>query len=169
MQAITARYRSEGDRDEDYSTSSFFKLHTHLAAFRCLCFKPFKTILRHFIDVFMIDEDVLSLTNIQGISLSSNAWKNGVLAKPDNVISGFASTGLWPISAPKMLARRELYADGGVKNGNVPSNPVWLTVRQDIRRKILFLPKPSTKCKGKRKTVNTLDHIMTQEQLQQIE
>nr|CCA23996.1 PREDICTED: similar to ENSANGP00000028549 putative [Albugo laibachii Nc14] len=110
-------------------------------------FKPFKTSLRRSMDRFMIDEDVSSLTKKQAISLASSAWQNGVLAKPDNVISGFVSTGLWPISAPKMRARRELYADGGVKNGSVPSNPVWLTVRQERRTEVLFLPKPSTKCK----------------------
>nr|CCA17893.1 conserved hypothetical protein [Albugo laibachii Nc14] len=132
-------------------------------------FTPFKTSLRRSMDRLMIDEDLSSLTKKQAISLASSAWQNGVLAKPDNVISGFVSTGLWPISAPKMRARRELYADGGVKNGSVPSNPVWLTVRQELRTEVLFLPKPSTKCKGKRKTVNMLDRIMTQEQLQQIE
>ena len=92
-----------------------------------------------------------------------------MLAKPENVISGFASTGLWPISAPKMRARRELYADGGVKDASVPSNPAWLTVRQELRTEVFFLPKPATKGKGKRKTVDMLDRIMTQEQLQQIE
>ena len=78
-------------------------------------FKPFKTSLRRSMDRFMIDEDVSRLTKKQAISLASSSWQNGVLAMPDNVISSFASTGLWPISAPKMRARRELYADGGVK------------------------------------------------------
>nr|CCA22463.1 PREDICTED: similar to ENSANGP00000028549 putative [Albugo laibachii Nc14] len=96
-------------------------------------FKPFKTSLRCSMERFMIDEDVSSLTKKQAISLASSASQTGVLAKTDNVISGFANTGLWPISAPTMRARRELYADGGVKNGSVPSNPVWLTVRQDLR------------------------------------
>ena len=132
-------------------------------------FKPFKTSLRRSMDRLMIDEDVSSLTKKQAISLASSAWQNGVLAKPDNVISGFASTGPWPLSTPKMRARRELYADGGVKTGSVASNPVWLTVRQELRTEVLFLPKPSAKCKGKRKTVDMLDRIMTQEQLQQIE
>nr|CCA22415.1 hypothetical protein BRAFLDRAFT_67089 [Albugo laibachii Nc14] len=71
-------------------------------------FNPFKTSLRRSMDRLMIDEDVSSLTKKQAISLASSAWQNGVLAKPDNVISGFVSTGLWPISAPKMRARREL-------------------------------------------------------------
>nr|CCA26565.1 AlNc14C390G11270 [Albugo laibachii Nc14] len=77
-------------------------------------FKPFKTILCRSMDHFMIDEDVSSLTKKQAISLTSSTWQNGVPANPDNLISGFANTGLWPISAPEMLERRELYADGGV-------------------------------------------------------
>ena len=90
---------------------------------------------------------------------------NGVLIKPDNAISGFSSPGLWPTLSPKMRARRELYVDGGVKNEIVPRNPVWLTVRQELRTEVLFLPKPSTKCVGKRKTADILDRIMTQKQL----
>ena len=98
----------------------------------------------------MINEDVSIFSKRQAISLASSAWKNGVLARPDNVISGFANTGLWPTSAPKMSARRELYVYGGVKNERLPSNTVWLTVRQDLIKAVIFLPKPSTNCKGKR-------------------
>ena len=59
-------------------------------------FKSFKICLRRSMDRFMIDEDVSSLKKKQAIALASSVWQNGVLAKPDNVISGFANTGLWP-------------------------------------------------------------------------
>ena len=65
--------------------------------------KPLKTSLRHSMDRIMIDEDVSKLTKKQAISLLSSAWQNGVLAKPKYVISGFVSTCLWPISAPKCV------------------------------------------------------------------
>nr|CCA26624.1 AlNc14C396G11326 [Albugo laibachii Nc14] len=130
-------------------------------------FKTFKTSLRRSMERFMIDEDVSSLTKKQAISLASSTWQNGMLPKPDNVISGFTNIGLWTISAPMMRARREWYADGGVKDVSVPSTPVWLTVRQELRMEVLFLPRPPTKSIGKRKKVDMLDRIMTQEQLQQ--
>nr|CCA19383.1 PREDICTED: similar to ENSANGP00000028549 putative [Albugo laibachii Nc14] len=84
-------------------------------------------------DRFMIDEDVSSFRKKQAISLAPSKWQNGVLAKTDNVISGFANTGLSPISAPTMRQCREFHADGSVKDGSVTSNPVWLTVRQELR------------------------------------
>ena len=63
-----------------------------------------------------------------------------MFTKPDNLISGFASTDVfWPISAPKMRAREELHVDGCLKNGSVPSKPVWLTLGQDLRTKVVFL------------------------------
>ena len=65
-----------------------------------------------------------------------------MLAKPDNVIFGFTNTGLRPISAHKIRTRKELYVDGVLKNGNVPSNPVWLTVRQELRKEVLFASEP---------------------------
>ena len=111
-------------RDEDHSTSSSSNQRQILQLLDVSVFKPFKNSLRRSMDRFMIelDEGTGNLTFIERVA-------KYVLAKPDNVISDFASTGYWPISAPKVRARRKLYTDRGVKNGSVPSNPIGLTVR----------------------------------------
>lgn len=145
-----------------------FKATFILQPLNVAVFKPFKTSLRQAMNGFMVDEGATSLTKKQAISLTSQAWKDSAVSKPENVGSGFASTGIWSISIPRMRARQEHYTKGSVNEVNTESNPTWLTAHEEPRKNIFFLPKPVAKRNSKRKTVNMFNRIMAQEQLQQI-
>ena len=68
-------------------------------------FRPFKTVLKRHVETFMIENAVTSLSKQDGIKLSSSAWKEGISEKSANIISGFKSSGIWPISFPAMQHR----------------------------------------------------------------
>lgn len=100
-------------------------------------FKPFKTSLRREIDKFVAVAGESRLTKKKAIEIASDAWQCGVLARPANAVAVFASTGLWPISLPRMMARKEQFSSGGKVSRE---NPVWLTVREEL----FFLPQAAS-------------------------
>jgi hypothetical protein len=79
-------------------------------------FKSFKIEIKRHIEAFMIENAVTTIKRRDAVGLASEAWNKGVVAKKQNVISGFQTCGLWPISYPAMLRRLRLFRDGGIKN-----------------------------------------------------
>lgn len=97
-------------------------------------FKMFKMSLRR---KFVAVAGKSCLTKKKTIYIASDALHCDVLARPANAIAGFASNGLWPISLPRMIARKEKSSSGGKESRE---NPIWLTVREELRTEVFFLP-----------------------------
>jgi len=124
-------------------------------------FKPFKTCLRSAMQDFMLDTGAVTLNKKQAIKLASTAWQKSVMERPQNIVSGFTCTGLYPSSFVKMQSRLKLFKDGGAKSHD--ENPVWLQSRQVIRTEILSLPPvPAQK---RRKTVDVGKKLLSKEDL----
>ena len=58
-------------------------------------FKPFKTVLKQYIGKYMKDEGTVTINKKAAIKIGSEAWRDGIMLKPDNIISGFRNCGLY--------------------------------------------------------------------------
>ena len=65
-------------------------------------FKPFKTVLKRQMEKFMIDKAVTSFSKKDSIEIRAEAWNEGIKNKKENIVAGFRSSGLWPMSFPNM-------------------------------------------------------------------
>jgi hypothetical protein len=61
----------------------------------------FKTTLKRDIEVFTVGNTergcVSSLTKQNAIEIASSSWSTSAVNKSDNIISGFKTSGLWPL------------------------------------------------------------------------
>ena len=104
-------------------------------------FRPFKAILKKKINQYMIDHASTSFSKKEAIKISSEAWKEGVIKKSANIISGFKASGIYPCSYPKMQQRWKLYHNGGMMQGKIAEGiQPWIIHRETIRTEILNLP-----------------------------
>jgi DDE superfamily endonuclease len=65
-------------------------------------FKPFKTTLKRHFESFMIENATTTFSKKDMIQVASSAWLQGVVEKEHNIIHGFKTTGIWPLSFPNM-------------------------------------------------------------------
>lgn len=101
----------------------------------------FLTILHNrvgYINIFWIDEAAVSIYKKSAIKVDLEVWQVGVYQKQENIISGFCSCGLYPVSYPAMQRRWKLYHNGGISKEN--ASPVWIKAKEVISTKILTLP-----------------------------
>ena len=64
------------------------------------------------------------------MTISSKAWREGMLAKTTNIASGFKSAGLWPLRFPATQHRLTLFKEGGILLSDV--NPTWVRCRGTV-------------------------------------
>ena len=112
----------------------------------------------------MIEHACTSFTKRDSISISSEAWKVGVIDKKANIISGFKASGIWPLSFTEMQKRWRLYHDGGIDSTNAKIQP-WIKTREVVRSEVLQLPAPIDRTRKRRKTLDVNNRLLTQEQL----
>jgi DDE superfamily endonuclease len=65
-------------------------------------FKPFKTTLKCHFESFMIENAITTFLKKDIIQVASSAWLQGVMEKDQNIVHGFKTTGIWPLSFPNM-------------------------------------------------------------------
>ena len=130
-------------------------------------FKPFKTILKRQMDAYMIENACTAFSKKDSIAILLKAWIEGIIKK-ENIISGFESSGLWPLSFPKMKNRWKLYHDGGIVNSGIKVEP-WLTCKSNVRTEILQLPSQVDRNRKRRKTLDVNNRLLTREQLNEYE
>ncbi|KAF0768513.1 hypothetical protein AaE_002774, partial [Aphanomyces astaci] len=116
----------------------------------------------------MINDDTGDLHSISkpaALRIASAAWTARML--PTNVMSGFASTGLWPVSLENMMKRYNLFKDGGVPRSYLEA--FWIERRQILRAEMLSLPAKAKKKKTQRKRIDVGGRILTLELLNEID
>ena len=96
--------------------------------------------------------------------ISSDAWKEWIVEKFENIILGFLSSGLWPLSFPKMKDRWQLYHNGGIQYDNVIIEP-WSTCKETMQTEILTLLSEVDGKRKRRKTLDVNNHLLTRDQL----
>jgi hypothetical protein len=117
----------------------------------------------------MIETASTTVSKKQAISIASDAWRVGVLEKERNVVSGFATCGLWPISFPKMLHRLKRYQDGGINKDENQKTPSWIKTREVVQTEVLEIPTRAPSNAPRRKTVDVQGRLMTRDQLNMME
>ena len=127
-------------------------------------FKPFKTCLKATMDKFMLENSVTSFQKKDAIAISSSAWNEAIVSKPQNIVSGFKASGLWPPSLVEMKKRWTLSHDGGVDAKKLDIEP-WICTREEIRTEILSLPPPIDRTPKRRKALDVNNRLLTREQL----
>ena len=129
-------------------------------------FKPFKTVLKRKIQEFMIDTSNTTILKKDAISIGSAAWIEGIENKRQNIINGFETCGLFPLSYPSMKKRYLNFKDGGA-NKNFQS-PVWLKCRETIRSEILSLPSRVDSKRKRRSTIDVNKRLFSREDLNEL-
>lgn len=128
-------------------------------------FKSFKSEVAMHIQTFISDTGKMSLSQLDAVRIGCTSYQAAIIERPQNSVSGFRGTGLFPLSLPNLTKRWELYQRGGVK-GNL-GKVSWLTTRQVIRSEVLTLPpKVTPTIKRKRKTIDVGGRLVTREFLQ---
>ncbi|KAH9105322.1 hypothetical protein LEN26_003173 [Aphanomyces euteiches] len=143
---------------------------THLFQPLDICvFSSFKNAIRR--DVYeetINDEsgDMYSISKEVALKIASSAWIEKV--QSSNMISGFKTAGIWPLSYDRMMERFKLFQDGGVPSSYLEAE--WMKRRDEIRHDILCLP-PSTKKRGPAtsKTIDVAGRVLTMSLLQEID
>ncbi|RHZ21333.1 hypothetical protein DYB28_008216 [Aphanomyces astaci] len=99
-----------------------------------------------------------TISKTVALRIASRAWTSHIV--PTNVISGFRTTGLCPLSHDQMVKRYSLFNDCGVPRSYLHAD--WIVRRQVIRAVILCLPARETKTRGSsRKTVDVGGRLLT--------
>jgi hypothetical protein len=79
----------------------------------------------------MIENATITFSKKAMIHVASSAWLNGVIKRKQNITSGFETTGIWPLSFPKMQQRLCLFKSGCIDATNHDIEP-WLQMKQVI-------------------------------------
>ncbi|KAF0685405.1 Aste57867_22702 [Aphanomyces stellatus] len=132
---------------------------THLFQPIDICvFRPFKDAIRKEIFQALINEvsgDLTTISKSLALSIASKAWKTHMHSA--NVVSGFATAGLWPLSRADMVHRLQLFNECGAPSRTVDID--WVERRETARKEILSLP-PAAPAKNVRKTIDVGGRIL---------
>ncbi|OQR82253.1 hypothetical protein ACHHYP_16324 [Achlya hypogyna] len=126
-------------------------------------FAPLKKAIRRHVHTSTLTGGASSMSKAEVIRVACNSWRDGMQSV--NCVRGFAGTGIYPPSLPRMYKRIELFSSGGVKKERPlmkPWDTSWVQ-RQQVRQDVLLLPAPmvsKTKVK-KRKTVDVSERLLT--------
>ncbi|RHY05596.1 hypothetical protein DYB25_010101 [Aphanomyces astaci] len=115
---------------------------------------------RNFVDMDGVNHSgsMYTISKTVALRIASRAWTSHIV--PTNVISGFRTTGLCPLSHDQMVKRYSLFNDCGVPRSYLHAD--WIVRRQVIRAVILCLPARETKTRGSsRKTADVGGRLLT--------
>ena len=130
-------------------------------------FKTFKACLKACITNYMIVNGKTTLTKKDALTISTLAWKEGIVEKAGNILAGFKAGGMYPLSFPAMQTRFRLFQDGGIKASY--QKPEWLQAREVVRTEVLALPPAIDRNPRRRKTLDVQQRLLSREQLQQLD
>ncbi|GMF44548.1 unnamed protein product [Phytophthora fragariaefolia] len=87
-------------------------------------FKPFKGDVKDVLQAKLLSTADTTLSKKDAIQIPCSAYQSAIIDRPDNAISGFRCTGLFPPSFVKMAQRYSVYSSGGA-SGNIGTES-WL-------------------------------------------
>lgn len=116
----------------------------------------------------MVENTTLSFSKKDSVEITSMSWVDGIVEKPENIISGFKCGGIWPLDLSVMKKRWRIYHEGGVNNKKTVIQP-WITCRDSVRTNILNFPDPVDKKPRKRNTLDMNDRLLTRDQINMYE
>ena len=125
-------------------------------------FKTFKACLKACITNYMIVNGKTTLTKKDALTISTLAWKEGIVDKTGNILAGFKAGGMYPLSFPSMQTRFRLFQASYQK-------PEWLQAREVVRTEVLALPPAIDRNPRRRKTLDVQQRLLSREQLQQLD
>ncbi|RQM26998.1 hypothetical protein B5M09_002309 [Aphanomyces astaci] len=100
--------------------------------------------------------DMHSISKVNAISIASDAWTSQMSAT--NLVSGFRTAGLLPLSHEQMKRRYDMFKDGGAPESHIAAE--WLVQRVTIREELLVLP-VAPKKRARRKRIDVAGRILT--------
>ncbi|GMF45874.1 unnamed protein product [Phytophthora fragariaefolia] len=128
-------------------------------------FKPFKGDEKDALQAKLLSTADTTLSKKDAIQIACSTYQSAIIDRPDNAISGFRCTGLFPPSFVKMAQRYSVYSNGGA-SGNIGTE-AWLKRQrehvQDARVEILTLPAPDSTSKKARVTVDIAGKLVCNE------
>ena len=65
-------------------------------------FKSYKSCLKDMISSELINTGKNEMNRKTSLKLASLAWEEGVAKRPQNIVKGFQTTGVWPLAMTKM-------------------------------------------------------------------
>ncbi|KAH9111158.1 hypothetical protein AeMF1_014255 [Aphanomyces euteiches] len=102
----------------------------------------------------------------KALKIASSAW--AVKMKPSNMISGFKTSGIWPLNYDRMVDTFKLFHDGGVPSSYLEAESIKR--RDEIRQDIQCLPTATKKrAPAKPKTIDVAGRVLTMSLLQEID
>ena len=72
----------------------------------------------------MVMYDLLGGLEKDALTISTLAWKEGIVEKAGNILLGFKAGGIYPLSFPEMHTRFQLFQDQGIEASY--QKPEWL-------------------------------------------
>ncbi|RHZ39877.1 hypothetical protein DYB26_014929, partial [Aphanomyces astaci] len=108
--------------------------------------------------------DLHTISKPTALRIASTAWLTHML--PKNIVSGFETAGIFPVSLDNMMQRFKLFKGGGSPESYV--HATWLVHQEAIRTEVLCLPGKGEKRVG-RKTIDVGGRILTLSLLSEID
>ncbi|RHY11997.1 hypothetical protein DYB36_005052 [Aphanomyces astaci] len=108
--------------------------------------------------------DLHTISKPTALRIASTAWLTHML--PKNIVSGFETAGIFPVSLDNMMQRFNLFKGGGSPESYV--HATWLVHQEAIRTEVLCLPGKGKKRVG-RKTIDVGGRILTLSLLSEID
>jgi hypothetical protein len=129
-------------------------------------FKPFKGDVKDALQAKLLSTADTTLSKKEATQIACSAYQSAIIDRPDNAISGFRCTGLFPPLFVKMTQRYSVYSNGGAC-GYIGTE-AWLKrqrehVQQDARVGILTLPAPASTSKKARVLVDVAGKLVCNE------
>ena len=87
-------------------------------------FKPFKSVLKHCVSKFMLQNAITTITKKDAMPIGSNSWREGIVSKNSSIDSGFRVSGLLSFYFPATQRRLKLFKDCGIALSE--DNPTWM-------------------------------------------
>jgi hypothetical protein len=122
------------------------------------CFSTVKKRIQELVRDYMINCGATNIPKDEAIRIGCKAIKNSNLGK--NIVTGFATTGIYPLNRVAMAARLGLFSS----NGTAERIAVWLKHQPFIQGEALLLPCEQVPAK-KRKYVEVGGQLLTRELL----
>ncbi|RHZ12269.1 hypothetical protein DYB37_006238 [Aphanomyces astaci] len=116
------------------------------------------------LEYFAATGDLHTISKPTALRIASTAWLTHML--PKNIVSGFETAGIFPVSLDNMMQRFKLFKGGGSPESYV--HATWLVHQEAIRTEVLCLPGKGKKRVG-RKTIDVGGRILTLSLLSEID
>ena len=116
----------------------------------------------------MIGKSVTSFSKSEPVTISSQAWEDGIVYHKDNIIYGFDHIGLWILIFTHKFRHWRLYHLGGTGKADLAS-PTWIITWEVVRNEVLMLPTAMYRFAKMTTKMDVKNWLITRKQFNQYE